>query len=151
MQTFKTKTLTWHHFFKPSEADIKELQESYNIHPLVLSELTRPTMRPKVENYDHYLYLVLHFPIFDGKKRKTKSVECDFILTEKELITAAYEPIPPLEDLFKKCSTEKSCEDLYASRTPGHLLCSVVKDFYAFALRELDHIEQNINRLKKGK
>lgn len=147
MQTLKTRTLTWHHFFKPSGADVEELREKYNFHPLILEELTRPTMRPRADNYDGYIYLVLHFPIFNEKKRRTRSVECDFILTKDQLITAAYEPIPPLEDLFKKCSTEKLCEELYASRTPAHLLCTVVKDLYAFALRELDHISENIDRI----
>lgn len=148
MQTLKTKTLTWHHFHKPEAGDIKWLDDAFHFHPMVLAELTRPTMRPKVESYDHYLYLVLHFPIFDPKKRRTRSVECDFILTPKELITAAFEPIPPLDELFTKCSADKSCEDLYASRTPGHLFCRVVRELYSFALRELDHIEENINRVE---
>lgn len=148
MQTLKTKTLAWHHFQKPEAADVRWLDKAFHFHPVVLAEVTRPTMRPKVESYDHYLYLVLHFPIFDAKKRRTRSVECDFILTPKELITATYEPMPPLEEFFTKCSTEKSCADLYASRTPGHLFCRLVRELYSFALRELDHIEENINRVE---
>lgn len=147
MQTLKTKALTWHHFFKPAAPDIEELRKNFSFHPLVLDELTKPTMRPKVDNYGDYLYLVLHFPIFDEKKRRTRAVECDFILTGQVLITASFEPLSPLDDLFRKCSTERTCEELYASRTPAHLFCAVVKELYAFALRELDHIERNINRI----
>lgn len=149
MQTLKTKTLVWHHLFKPSPADLKWLEQHFGFHGLVLDELTRPTARPRVDNFDDYLYLVLHFPIFQERERKIHPREVDFVITKKELITVSYEHIAPLEDFFKKCSTEKSCEDLFASKTPVHLFYHVVHSLYAFALRELDHIQENINRIEE--
>lgn len=149
MQTFKGKALVWHHLKKPTAADLAWIAESFAFHPIVMEELTRPTVRPKVDAYDDYLYLVLHFPIFDPLERKTHPREVDFILTKRELICVTYDEIPPLEDMFRKCSTEKSCEDMYASKTAAHLLSHVVKDLYAFALRELDHIQENINRIEE--
>ena len=149
VQTLKTKTLAWYHFFKPSPADLRWLEGHFDFHPLVMAELARPTMRPTVDNFDGYLYLVLHFPIFETQERKTHPREVDFIITKKELISVAYEPVPPLEDFFKKCSTEKSCEDLFASKTPAHLFYHIVHGLYAVALRELDHIQENINRIEE--
>lgn len=149
MQTLKTKSLTWHHFLRPSANDLKWLERHFEFHPLVLAELAHPTMRPRVDQYDGYLYLVLHFPIFNEPQRKTEAREVDFILTKRELISVAYGDIPPLDDFFKKCSVEKSCQDLYASKTPAHLLFFVIKELYAFALRELDHIQENINRIEE--
>jgi len=149
MQTLKTRTVVWHHFFRPSASDIKWLGQTFNFHGLVLDELSRPTARPRVDNFGQYLYMVLHFPIFEEQERKTHPREVDFILTKKELITVAYEPVSPLEDFFKKCSIEKSCEDLYASKTPAHLLFYVLQCLYGFALRELDHIQENINRIEE--
>ncbi|MDO8663935.1 MAG: CorA family divalent cation transporter, partial [Candidatus Liptonbacteria bacterium] len=67
MQTLKTETLTWHHFQNPAKADFDFLREKFNFHDLILGELMKPTLRPKVDRYNHYLYLVLHFPIFDEK------------------------------------------------------------------------------------
>ena len=148
MKTLTTKTLVWHHFFMPSAADMKWLGKTFNFHGLVLDELSRSTARPRVDNFGQYLYLVLHFPIFEARERKTHPREVDFILTKKELISVAYEPVPPLEDFFKKCSAEKSCEELFASRTPAHLFFHIVQNLYSFALRELDHIQSNINRIE---
>lgn len=149
MKTFKTKTLAWHHFHQPAAADFKWLGRHFNLHGLVLDELTHSTIRPRVDDFGTYLYLVLHFPIFEERERKTHPREIDFILTKHGLITVTYEAVPPLEDFFKRCSTDQSCEELYASKTPGHLLFHMVKDLYAFALRELDHIQENINRIEE--
>jgi len=149
MQTLKTKSLSWHHFHRPSRADIDWAVKRHGLHPVVAEELAHPTMRPKVERYESYLYLVLHFPIFSAAERKTHPREVDFVLTRRELITVAYDSVPPLEDFFKKCSTERSCEDLYASKTPAHLLYHVLRELYGFALRELDHIQENIERIEE--
>ncbi|MBI4132621.1 MAG: magnesium transporter CorA family protein [Candidatus Sungbacteria bacterium] len=149
MQTLKARSLAWHHLHTPSAADLKWVRQHFHFHSMVLDELTQPTARPRVESYDDHLYLVLHFPLFDPRERKTHSAEVDFVFTKKELVTVAYESIPPLDDFFRKCSTEKSCEDLYASKTTAHLLFYVLKELYAFALRELDHIQDNVNRIEE--
>lgn len=147
MQTLKTKTLGWHNIFRPSAADLKWLKKDFDFHGLVFEEIARSTARPKVENFDGYLYLVLHFPIFDERERKTHPREIDFILTKKELISVSYDPIPPLDEFFRSCAQDRSAQELYAAKTPAHLLYFIVKHLYAFALRELDHIHENIDRI----
>lgn len=144
METLKTKAGTWHNIYRPTKNDIQWLREHFNFHELTLAELSKPTVRPKVQKYDHYLYLVLHFPIFDEKERKTYPREIDIIVTKKEVISVSYEPIPPLGDFFKKCAIDKSCKELYASKSTIHLLYYLIRDLYEFSLRELDHIQERI-------
>lgn len=148
METLKTKSLVWHHMRRPAQTDLGWLKEEFGVHPLVLEQLGGPTMRPKLDDYDNFLYLVLHFPIFHASERKTYPREIDFILMKKHLVTVAYESIPPLDDFFRSCATEKSFENLYASKTPAHLLYYIVRELYAFALRELDHIQEHIDRIE---
>ncbi|MDO8600108.1 MAG: magnesium transporter CorA family protein [bacterium] len=149
METLKTETLTWHHFQNPVKADFDFLREKFNFHDLILGELMKPTLRPKVDRYDHYLYLVLHFPIFDEKTRNTTSREIDCIVTPQELITVTYEDIPPLSDFFKKCSLDDHCKELYSSKTPAHLLYYLIRELLHFSMRELDHIQTNITQLEE--
>lgn len=149
METLKTEALVWHHFQNPQKADLDFLREKFNFHDPILEELTKPTIRPKVDRYDHYLYLVLHFPIFDEKTRNTTSREVDCIVTSQELITVTYEDIPPLADFFKKCSMDDTCKELYSSKTPAHLLFYIVRVLLNFSLRELDHIQKNITTLEE--
>jgi magnesium transporter len=149
VQTLKTESLIWHHFQNPVKANFDALREKFNFHELIFNELAKPTLRPKVDRYDHYLYLVLHFPIFDAKTKTTSSREIDCIITPQELITVSYEDIPPLSDFFKKCSADTQCKELYSSKTPAHLLYYLIRDLLQFSLRELDHIQQNITELER--
>lgn len=149
MQTLKTKSLVWYHLVKPASAELSRLSRDLGLNPLVSEELSRPTMRPKTESYDGQIYLVLHLPVFSAREKKTHSHEVDFVLTESSLITVASDRIAPLDDFFKKCSSEQACEDLYASKTPAHLFAAVVRELYSFALRELDHIHEHIDRIEE--
>lgn len=149
METLKTKAGTWYSLYRPTKQDIAWLGDTFRFHDVVLAELSRPTVRPKVQRFDHYLYLVLHFPIFNEREQKTYSREIDFIITKKGFLTIHYEPIPPLEEFFKRCATEKSCADLYASKTTMHLLYHLVKALYEFSLRELDHIQERIAQIEE--
>lgn len=144
METIKSKAGTWHNIYRPTKENVNWLREHFHFHELTLAELLRPTVRPKVQKYDHYLYLVLHFPIFDEKERKTYPREIDFLITKKDLITVYYESIPPLEQFFKKCALDKSCKELYASKSTIHLLYYLIRELYEFSLRELDHVQERI-------
>lgn len=144
MESLKTKSGTWHHVYRPTKDHIKWLKDHFHLHDLVLAELSKPTMRPKTQRFDHYLYLVLHFPIFNEKTRKTHPAEIDFIVTKKDVVTVTFEPIQPLEEFFRVCATDKSCEDLYLSKTTIHLLYHLIQHLYEFSLRELDHVQEKI-------
>ncbi len=149
MQTIKTKSLTWHHFVEPSAADLQWLGNHLPLHPLVAEELSRPTLRPKLDHYGSHLYIVLHFPIFNDRERKTYPREVDFILTKREFITITYGAVPPLDDFFRRCLAEQSSEEAYAHATPAHLFYHAVKTLYEFALRELDHVQEHINSIEE--
>ena len=148
MQTIKTRALEWHHFLKPSSADLKWLAGHLRLHPLVAEELSRPTLRPRVDRYVGYLYVVLHFPIFNEREKRTYAREVDFILTKREIITVTHDAVQPLDEFFKHC-TEPSSQEAYASRTPAHLFFYILKELYSFALRELDHIQEHINSIEE--
>ena len=143
------KKLTWIDVENPNPEEIRSLAVEYDINPLAANELLSPTLRPKVELHHNLIYIILHFPIFSEAERHTYSHEVDFILTKHALVTVAYGQVKPLEDFFKQCSSEESAREAYAANTPAHLFYFALKGLYDFALRELDHIQENINRLEE--
>jgi magnesium transporter len=66
IESIKIGTLTWSHIVLPSELDLKALQDHYHFHPLDIEDC-RSTFnaRPKIDIYDDYYFLILHFPVFD--------------------------------------------------------------------------------------
>ncbi len=146
MQKIQIKNLTWIDIVDPKKEDINYLQ-SLNFHPVVLRELQSFTLRPKVETYDNYLYMVLHFPIYHPKEKTSKSMEIDFLITKYSLVTIRYGKIQPLQEFFEKCkSGDESTLFNYSSAS---LLYYMLQELNKFSFRQIDHITKKIDTLEE--
>lgn len=65
IETIQHQSLKWQHITNPSEEDYNHLLETYNFHPLDIEDCRSSNQRPKIDEYDDYYFLILHFPYFD--------------------------------------------------------------------------------------
>lgn len=68
---------------------LKKLGERFNLHPLALEDVLNTTQRPKIEEYDDYLFIVSEMVYFDGEHRLTSEqlslfLGPNFVLTFQE-------------------------------------------------------------------
>jgi len=77
IETIKFSTFNWIHILNPSEENFDYLIENYNFHPLDIEDCRSKVQRPKIDIYDDYYFLILHFPSFDKANRflDTKEVK----------------------------------------------------------------------------
>lgn len=88
IETIKIGTLRWHHILDPTDEDLQFLKDNFHFHPLDIEDCrSKANQRPKIDIYDDYYFLILHFPYFDRWNRflKVKEVKifwgADFIIT----------------------------------------------------------------------
>ena len=87
LYTLKIGTLKWYHILDPSDQDLQYLRDNFHFHPLDIEDCKSRNQRPKIDIYDDYYFLILHFPYFDRSNRflKTKEVKIfwgdDFIIS----------------------------------------------------------------------
>ncbi|OHA01230.1 MAG: hypothetical protein A3C11_00725 [Candidatus Sungbacteria bacterium RIFCSPHIGHO2_02_FULL_49_12] len=147
METIRHKNVCWIDLLSPGEQDIKVLEDEYGIHKIPLHEIAAETTLPKIERFEHELYVVLYFPIFNPQKKTAEGKEIDFIITPNVFVTVHYEPIAPLENIHSSCSTSPDVRDHCFSDTPAHLFFTVLSQLYNYSLRELSHIKKNLDAL----
>jgi len=148
MREIKLKNITWLSITTPNRADINELKERFpKIHPLILEELLTSTIRPRVENYDHTLFMVLHFPDFDEQTRQTSSHEINFILLPNTIITVQYNELNLLEDFWHQ-NQDDAIEELY-SKTPVHFLYYLLRGYFAYLAKEIDQIQLELDKIEE--
>ena len=149
MKTSQIKNVRWISIAEPRPEQIEELKKQFpSIHPLVMEELETTTIRPRVENYDDHLYAVFHFPSFSQRQNKTIPHEIDFILMKDTLITVCYEENQLLETIKKNINADPDLHDQYG-KTPAHLMYYVLREFFTFALKELDQIQAKIDEIEE--
>lgn len=65
---------------------VQKLGECYGLHPLVLEDISNTDQRPKLEDYDGYLYIVLKM-LIPGKEAIIATEQISLILGEKFVIS----------------------------------------------------------------
>ena len=70
INSLKIGNITWRHLNNPSEEDFEFLKDRFHFHPLDIEDCKSVNQRPKIDIYDDYYFLILHFPNFDGQKAR---------------------------------------------------------------------------------
>ena len=97
---YKYRDLVWVDMERPSHEEVRQIMEEFEIHPIVADELLSPSLRPKVDRYENFIYLILHFPAI-RHSHNNSSQEVDFIIGKKFIITVRYELLDPLHKFSK--------------------------------------------------
>jgi magnesium transporter len=86
---FKEKpTVTWVNVSGIHDVTvIEEFGKAFNIHPLLLEDIVHSDQRPKLEDYDDYLFFVLRMLRYDEAKEELQSEQVSLILGPNFVIT----------------------------------------------------------------
>lgn len=142
------KKLTWIDIENPQTSDTEYLREEFHFDPIDLEEINRQTYRPKAEDRGDYVFIVLHFPVYDSEKQATICSELEIFLTKDVLISVHPTSIPPLESAFEGCNNHNSVTDKYMEKSSGHLLYYLMERLFDSCFPKLDHIAERINKIE---
>lgn len=74
IKTVQYQNLSFVNIENPGETEIKYLRRYYPFHPLNLDDYLTKTQRPKIEQYRHYILVVLDFPYFRREGQAAKKL-----------------------------------------------------------------------------
>lgn len=87
VETLSLGKLKWHHITDPIVEDLDFLKDNFHFHPLDIDDCSSFVQRPKIDVYDDYYFLVLHFPLFDKRTNLVKTEETKMFWGQDFLIT----------------------------------------------------------------
>jgi magnesium transporter len=145
------RPLRWINIQEPGPVDRAWLQEHFEFHPLDYEDVASRNQRPKIDEYPDYLFIVLHFPVYDKAVGRLNTAELDMFVGPDFMITLPNRAIPPVEYLFERCRTSEEMREQLLSNGPGYLLYKIVDDSidYCFPMlrkigNKLEQIEEDI-------
>lgn len=96
----KTSKVTWLNIDGVHQPEIiEQVGKHFGLHPLVLEDIANTGQRPKMEDYDNYIFLVLRMLRFDDKGKETKTeqisiiIGSDFVISFQEKEGDVFDPI----------------------------------------------------------
>ena len=118
--------IRWIHIESPRTADRDWLEEHFDFHPLDYEDVFSRNQRPKLDQYDDYVFIVLHFPLFDKDTNRILTAELDLFMGPDYLVTMPNMPLPPLSAMFERYREKDDLREEVFSKGSGYLLYKIV-------------------------
>lgn len=87
IETINFENVKWLHILNPSEDDFDLLLKEYEFHPLDIEDCRSVNQRPKIDEYDDYYFLILHFPFFDKANKFVRVKEVKIFWGKDYIVT----------------------------------------------------------------
>src|SRR6476619_469446 len=130
VETITAEGLRWVNSESPSPLECAWLEEQFGFHPLDLEDVLSRNQRPKIDEYPDYLFIVLHFPVFDRAVGRLNAGELDIFVGPDYLVTIPNQPLQPVEYLFERCRQKEELREQHFSKGSGFLLYRIVDDSF---------------------
>ena len=140
--------LTWVNIERPTEAETDTLAERYPFHPLDLDDCLSKIQLPKIDEYEDYMFMVFHFPVFSTQARVTLASQVSIFVGEDYLITLHQGELKPLVSLFRLCQTSEKAREENMGRTSGYLLYLILDRLVNYCFPILNKIGDNIEAVE---
>lgn len=153
LRKFNYQEVVWIDLESPTKTEVEQLAAEHQLHPVVTGELLGPSSRSKVDVYQDFIYLILHFPrVQEGEGQGSgaetpDAQEVDFVIGQNFLITAHYEPVDALHELSKIFELDATWgrngrQKIHA----GVVFFRIIKELYRHLESGLDFINDRLKR-----
>jgi magnesium transporter len=140
---------SWVNIEQPTVRETEYLAGHYPFHQLDLDDCLSRIQRPKIDEYPDYLFLVLHFPVFDKRSRVTTPSQVSVFIAEDYLITLHSGDLKPLTKLFRECQLDENVLKQNLEYGTGTLLYNIVDRLVDYCLPILSKLGANIERVEE--
>jgi len=148
MNTVTENKVSWISIENPTTEDIAHLRRYYPFHPLDLEDCLSDIERPKVDEYEDYLFIVMHFPVYDPDQRVSRITELDVFIGSGYLITIHRGELKPLIDLFRECQRDERARVRHMSKGAGQLLYGILDRTVDYIMRILARVGERIGEVE---
>ncbi|HEX6129393.1 MAG TPA: magnesium transporter CorA family protein [Candidatus Limnocylindria bacterium] len=140
--------LRWYHVEDPQAPDTEWLADQFSFHPLDLEDVTSINQRPKLDVYDDYLFLVVHFPRFDKSTGRLHAAELDVFVGPDFVVTLPEEPIVPLPAMWERVRDQPDVRAEMFAGGSGRLLYEILDRCVDACFPMLGAVGRKLRRLE---
>ena len=144
IETIKWGKITWINVEKPTSSDMEYLAKNYLFNLFDLEDCLSRIERPKIDEYENYLFLVLHFPVFKQEARVTTSSQVSIFIGEDFLVTVHTGDLKTLAKLFDDCQLNERAREEHMARSSGYLLYRILDRLVDYCFPILNRVIANI-------
>ena len=141
--------VTWTDIVHPSAADVEALRKRFpGFHPLNLEDIRSPIERPKLDQDDDYLFLVMHFPLWDPRHEISRASEVNLFVVRGHLITVHNGTLKPLVAAFERCQTDEAEREKLLGRGVNHAFYTLIDQLVDYIFPILNKVDKRVHAIE---
>ncbi|MBT3293174.1 magnesium transporter CorA family protein [Candidatus Peregrinibacteria bacterium] len=148
MRDITYKDITWHDGVNSTEKQLLDLKEKYGFHELDVEDCLSIHERPKVEEYDDYLFLVIHVPYINGKSGRIQKEEVNIFVGQKFIVTLHKDNLSQIDDLSKKIRKSDDVLKENFEHGTGFFLYELMHSFFYGIFPLVDTISRDLRTIE---
>lgn len=140
---------TWLDVRNPASDTFAKLEKDYRLFPIHLTESVQKVQHTQVERETDYLFLVLHFPVFEPHTDEISSGQIGVFMGKDYLITIHQETSPFIDDLFVSCQHNEDQANSQFGQGPGYLLYNLIHRLLGGIASMTEIVENELDEIEK--
>lgn len=140
--------LQWIDVYEPTAETLEKLKKKFGFHELDVEDCLTGYQRAKIDEYEEYLFLILHIPRLDSRHNELRMDTLHLFVGKDLLISVHEDTLKSLNVLWNTCEEDEKIQKSLMSKGSGFLLYEIIDALFASGFPLLDHLEKNINTLE---
>lgn len=145
----EARGLTWHNLDKPTETEYQYLKENFSFHPLDIHDCISPIQRPEINEYIHYIFLILRIPYYNKDEQVINALEIDIFIGQDFLVTVNQGESTTFHEFLEECQRYLEIREKYFQFGPAFLLYEIMNRMFHRCYPLLDLIANDIDRIER--
>lgn len=141
--------LTWIDIVRPDDDEMNFLKNRFNFHELLLEDCMSENQRSKVDDYEDYFFLVLHFPRYKKDIGRLVSEEVDIFISKNYIVTLHEGELKPLVRFYHLLYEKEESRERYMKNGSSILLSEILRRLFDYCFPMLDKIGSSMDSIQK--
>jgi magnesium transporter len=150
MVEIKYKKNKWINVENPTKEDLLALQKRFRIHELAIEDCVEETERPKIDDYDRHLFIVLQFPVYNKRHHRFDTEQLNIFIGQNYLVTVHDGRLKVLSDITDQMKRSMKTKKMMFSENEGvgYLLYEIISALYDSIFPITDKIQASLKRIE---
>src|SRR6478736_1318698 len=142
--------LRWLNIEAPTAVETAWLAQHFDFHELDLEDVLSTRQRPKIDEYEEYLFIVLHVPYFNKVRGRLDAAELNVFVGSGYVVTLPNVALKPVGRLFSQLETNTKRRKQYFSKGSGYVLYEILSELFDYCFPILDKIGFKLDRMREA-
>lgn len=141
--------MNWYNITDIDQEGAGYLQKNFNFHELDMEDVLSKNQRSKIDEYEDYIFLLLHFPVFNEYSERIEISEVDIFVGKNYVVTISDGRILALNNLIEICKKDINNQKDYNMHNTGKLLYEILNSMYKAIYPLVDRLGWEISEIER--